>query len=149
MKVLDALLMKLGEELAELASAAGTTGQLTSKAVRFGLDSYHPDDADKTTNVQLIEGGMDALVSEVGDVLLFHWLVFCYCNPTEVVPLPSFLTGPTALSQAVVKLDRYVRYSDVMIKTGSMTSAEHSALVTCVVNAKARLVGMMTEPFVL
>jgi hypothetical protein len=151
MKVLDALLMKLGEEFAELASAAGATGQLTSKAVRFGLDSYHPDDANRTTNAKLIDAGIGDVFTEMNDVLLFNWLIFFYtCRSEQDVPVPVFLTSTTAaLSQAVVKLDRYMRYSDVMVKTGSMSSAEHAELVACVTNAKARLMSFMKEPFVL
>lgn len=149
MKVLDALLMKFGEELAELSSAAGIAGQLSSKAVRFGLDSYHPDDVNKVTNDQLIDSSISDVLSEMGDVLLFHWLVGFYHNQGDThLPPPAFLTDSTAaLSQAVVKLDRYMRYSDIMVKTGSMTSAEHAELVACVSHAKTRLMGLMKEPF--
>lgn len=151
MKVLDTLLMKLGEELAELSGAAGDTGQLTSKAVRFGLDSHHPDDANKTTNDALIAGGIANALTEMTDVLLFYWLIDFYCSRGDkALPIPSLLVSTTdILSQSVVKLDRYLRYSDVMVKIGSMTSAEHAELVTCVTNAKARLMGQMKEPFVL
>lgn len=151
MKVLDALLMKLGEELAELSSASGETGQLTSKAVRFGLDSHHPDDANKTTNGALIAGGIGNTLAELADVLLFYWLIDFYCSRgAKNLPIPSFLISTAEiLSQSVVKLDRYLRYSDVMVKIGSMTSAEHAELVTCVTDAKARLMSQMKEPFVL
>lgn len=151
MKVLDALLMKLGEEFAELSSAAGTAGQLTSKAVRFGLDSHHPDDLNKISNAALIEGAMSSVVAELSDVMVFNWLITFYCCHGAIeLPVPPFLTGSAAaLSQALITLDRYMRYSDVMVKTGSMTSAEHAELITCVSAAKGHLTSLMKEPFVL
>ena len=51
----EQLLIHLIEELQEI-------GQMATKIMRFGPDSYHPDDETKTTNV-------DLLSREIGNML--------------------------------------------------------------------------------
>ena len=43
------------ERLALLAEEAAEIVQLVSKIIRFGKDSYHPNDPSETSNIELLE----------------------------------------------------------------------------------------------
>jgi hypothetical protein len=160
MKVIDALLMKLAEETAELSGAASGAGQMCSKAVRFGMDSHHPDDVHHTPNEQLLAGAIANAVREFMDVQIFYWLV-CYYRQIylKVVPLlpaerlqhqdlaKRIFRDEKGLSNAITKLDQYARLTPAMVENRAITSAEHLELVTCIADARAFIMDIKEEPF--
>lgn len=160
MKVIDALLLKLAEETTELTSIASDAGQLCSKAVRFGMDSYHPDDLNRVTNENLLATALASVQREYHDVTTFQWLLFYYQNVLlRLQPMSAseqeqygqavkyIFHDEEGLSNAVTKLDTYARYSGVMVERGTMTSARHIELMEVVASARAFLMSLKVEPF--
>jgi hypothetical protein len=160
MKVIDALLMKLAEETAELSGVASDAGKMCSKAIRFGMDSYHPDDVTRTSNELILNGLVTDIGNEFHDVQIFNWLINFYqqihLRQIPLVPADKFkyqdvtkriFRDETGLSMAVMKLDQYARLSVTMVEKRTMSSAEHLELTTCIANARAFLMSIKEEPF--
>ena len=117
---------------------------------RFGLDSYHPDDVNRVTNEQRLDDLIQEIPEEMGDVVLFHWLIRFHREQLANVisdSFPTLLMSETALSQAVVKIDVYTRYSTVLVEKQSMTSEEHKVLLATLANARGYIMSLKKEPF--
>lgn len=83
------------ERLAMLAEEAGEIVQMVGKILRYGYESYHPDDPAKKTN-------RERLTSELNDL---NGVLFGMCKYEDLS------VGDFTLANAVKAWDRKVRWS--------------------------------------
>lgn len=145
MLALDAVLVKLQEEINEVSIELGLMGKMASKSIRFGLDSYHPRDPEKKTNEAFMLEYMDKCLVEVHDLQTFTFLYLYmraqFTPDEEAVAQKAQAWFPTkeAKTEAVRKLQKFDRLAAIMRDKGSISQEELDQLQRLLVNVMVYL----------
>jgi hypothetical protein len=124
----DAIVLKINEEAIEVGIEAGQLAQLCDKTIRFGMDSWHPQDEHRTTNHDLLWTRFRAVQSEYHDLTVAMWLLQLHRaqeglgNEEAVLDILAreWFRDAASTAEAVRKLRRFDRLLPAMLEKGSI-----------------------------
>ena len=130
MLALDAILLKVTEECAEVSTEATLLAKVALKTTRFGEDSCHPRDPERRSNDQLMHTYLANLATEVHDLQAIAFLYFCTQyqftareGELDAMVKKWFHTAELR-HEAIRKLMKYDRLLGVTQERGSINAEE-------------------------
>jgi hypothetical protein len=132
MLAIDAILLKINEEASEVAIETSRLAQYCDKAIRFGMDSYHPRDEAQSSNHDLMWSRFKALENEYHDLHVSMWLLQLYRvqhgggwgEEAMEDMAKEWFPNAHALSEAVRKLRKFDRLLPMLALKGSISKEE-------------------------